>query len=84
MNEDLKPKIRAKIIELARSLGHDARALKDDQEIPGSGLLDSPALMELIIWFEGESGAEIDQDQLTLENFGTVDAMAAYAQKSRG
>ena len=84
MNDDnLKAKIRAKVIELARSLGHDASSLKDDQEIPGSGLLDSPALMELIIWFEGESGAEIDQDELTLENFGTIDAMAAYAQNSK-
>ena len=82
-DDDTKAKIHAKIVELARSLRHDARSLKNDQEIPSSGLLDSPTLMELIIWFEGEFDVEIDQDQLTLENFGTIDAMAAYAQAAQ-
>ena len=83
MNDDLKPKIRAKVIELARGLGHNASALKDDQEIPASGVLDSPALMELIMWFEGETGMEFDQDELTLENFGSIDAMVDYAHRSK-
>jgi acyl carrier protein len=80
---DVRKTIHKKIIELAAQLGHNAKALRDDQEIPGSGLLDSPALMELIIWFENTYEIEIDQDQLTIENFGTIDAMAAYLERAR-
>jgi acyl carrier protein len=80
---DVRKAIHAKIVELAAQLGHNAKGLRDDQQIPSSGYLDSPALMELIIWFENEYGMEIDQDQLTLENFGTIDAMAAYLEQQR-
>ena len=80
---DIRKTIHAKIVELARQLGHDARGLGYGEEIPSRGQLDSPALMELIIWFENEFGLEIDQDQLTMENFGTVNAMASYCEKSR-
>jgi acyl carrier protein len=80
---DIRKTIHAKIIKLARQLGHDARSLRYDQEIPSAGILDSPALMELIMWFENEFGLEVDQDQLTLENFGTIDRMAAYEEKAR-
>jgi acyl carrier protein len=80
---DIRKTIHVKVIELARQLGHDARNLSYDQEIPAGGLLDSPALMELILWFENEFGLEVDQDQLTLENFGTIERMASYAERSR-
>ena len=76
--------IHAKIVELARALGRDARRLAPGDDIPASGLLDSPALMELIIWCETEFGIEIDQDQLTLDNFGTIDAMSAYIKGAKG
>ena len=45
-------------------------------------MLDSPALWELIVWFENEFGLEIEPEQLTVENFGTIDAMASYAEKA--
>ena len=76
--------IHAKIVELVRALGRDARRLAPGDDIPASGLLDSPALMELIIWCETEFGIEIDQDQLTLDNFGTIDAMSAYIKGAKG
>jgi len=75
--------IHAKIVQLAKELGRDARLLRSDEEIPASGVLDSPALMELIVWCETEFGIDIDQDELTLDNFGTVDAMAAYFERAR-
>ena len=39
--------------------------------------------MELIIWCEMTFGFEIDQDQLTMDNFGTINAMAAYVENMR-
>lgn len=82
--DSIRQTIHAKIIELAKAEGRDARALGLDEEIPASGLLDSPALMELIIWCEGEFGMEIDQDQLTLDNFGAINAIAAFVERAKG
>ncbi len=81
--KDIRKTIHSKVVDLARQLGHDARGLRYDQDIPASGKLDSAALMELIMWFEHEFGLELEQDELTLENFGTVDRIAAYAEKPR-
>lgn len=81
--DTVRQAIHAKIVELAGELGHNARGLRADQEIPASGLLDSPALMELIIWCETEFGLQIDQEHLTLDNFGTIDAMARYVESAR-
>jgi D-alanine--poly(phosphoribitol) ligase subunit 2 len=81
--DTIKQTIHAKIVELARGLGRDARGLGSNAEIPASGLLDSAALMELIMWCEMEFGIEIEQEQLTLDNFGSVDAIAAYVEGAR-
>jgi acyl carrier protein len=81
--DTIQQAIHAKILELARELGRDARGLRSDEEIPASGMLDSPALMELIVWCETEFAMEIDQEDLTLDNFGTVNAMAAYVERAR-
>jgi acyl carrier protein len=75
----MKQEIRARVIELAKRLGVDARGLTDSDNIPERAGLDSAAIMELIVWYEQRFGVEVDQDDLTMENFGTVEAMAAYA-----
>ena len=63
--------------------GIDARNLKDSDVIPEIGVLDSAGIMELVIWFEMTFGVTIAQSDFTLENFGTVDAMASYLQQSK-
>jgi D-alanine--poly(phosphoribitol) ligase subunit 2 len=79
--DNVKGAIHAKISELARQLGNDASGLKNDQEIPATGLLDSAGLMELILWFETTYGLSIDEDQITMDNFGTINAMANYLEQ---
>lgn len=81
---DIKTTIHDKVVELAAQLGNNAKGLRDDQEIPASGWLDSAALMELIVWFETEYGLSIDQNEITLENFGSVNAMVAYYERHAG
>jgi D-alanine--poly(phosphoribitol) ligase subunit 2 len=76
-----KQEIRAKIVDLARELGNDARRIKDDEVIPATGLLDSAALMELVIWFETKNSLSIEENEITIENFGTIDAMAASLER---
>lgn len=75
--------IHAKVVEIARQLGKDGSKLRFDEEIPASGLLDSAGLMELMMWFETAYGLSIDQDDLTIANFGTIDAMVAYLERNQ-
>jgi D-alanine--poly(phosphoribitol) ligase subunit 2 len=83
MNE-IKEAIRSKILELARELGRKARNIQDDEEIPATGLLDSAALMELVMWFENTYDLSVDQAEITMENFGTINAIASYWQRHAG
>ncbi len=74
--------IEAKVLELAHALGHNGVRSLDPQElIPDIGWLDSASLMELMLWYETTYGLEIPQQDLNLENFGTVRAMADYLEK---
>ena len=79
---DAKRTIRNRIIELANRRRINARDLKDSDVIPETGVLDSAGIMELVIWFETTFDVTIEQSDLTLENFGTIDAMASYLQRS--
>jgi acyl carrier protein len=74
--------IRAKVAELARRLGARTADLKDDEVIPETGLLDSAAIMELVVWFEMRFDVTIDQADLTIDNFGTINAMVDYLTRS--
>jgi D-alanine--poly(phosphoribitol) ligase subunit 2 len=80
-SSDTKRAIREKIIALARKRGVDATNLQDTDVIPERGGLDSVAILELITWFEMTFDVTIAQPDLTLENFGTIDAMASYLQR---
>ena len=73
--------IRGKVLELARARGVRGGELRDDEVIPETGLLDSAGIMELIVWYETRFDLEIDQDDLTIENFGTVNAMVDYLSR---
>lgn len=81
--ENVKREIHGKIVELAAYLGADARTLKDDEVIPESGVLDSAGIMELVMWYETRYGLSIDQTDLTLDNFGTVQAMADFLTRAQ-
>ena len=73
--------IRAKIIDLARRRGVDASRLLDSDVIPDTGVLDSVGILELITWFEMTFDLTIAQPDLSVENFGTVDAMVRYLER---
>ena len=80
--EAVEKAIHAKVVELARALGKDARSLKTDQVIPQTGLLDSAGLMELMLWIESTYDLEIPQEDFTLDNFGSIHAIVEYLQKA--
>lgn len=81
--EQVRGAIRAKVIELARGLGMDASELTDDEIIPATGYLDSAAILELLVWYETEYDLPLAQDDINIDNLGSVDSMVSFlfAQK---
>lgn len=48
-----------------------------------TGVVDSTAIMEVVVWIEGKFGFDVEIDDITVENFGTVSALVAYIEKHR-
>jgi acyl carrier protein len=74
-----KAEIRAKIRELAPR-GVPAN-LDDEEIIPATGILDSTGILTLVAWFEERFMIELAQDEVNIDNLGTVAAMANFAIK---
>jgi methoxymalonate biosynthesis acyl carrier protein len=58
--------------------GHD---LKNDDDIFALGFTNSLFAMQLVAFVEQEFGIEIDSDDLDLDNFRTVNAIAALVDR---
>jgi D-alanine--poly(phosphoribitol) ligase subunit 2 len=80
---DTKERIHKQVQTLAKGLGRATRVVGDDEELPKSGLLDSASILELILWVENEFDIEIDQSDLSLDNFGTIRKMVQYIEARR-
>lgn len=55
-----------------------------DDSLIGSGLLDSLALLRVILFLQEEFGIGIDDGEVTPENFETVRKIAQYVEGKRG
>ena len=80
----LKDQIRAKVQELAANMGADATGMGDDEIIPATGLLDSAGILELVVWYEAEYDMPLEQDEINIDNLGSIDAMAAFVITKKG
>jgi D-alanine--poly(phosphoribitol) ligase subunit 2 len=82
--DTVKAAIRSKVIELAKALNIDAAALADADIIPAAGYLDSSAILELIVWYEQAYDFPLRQEDINIDNLGSIDAMTDFllARKS--
>lgn len=76
--------IKARVMEIADGLGADASDLQADEVIPATGLIDSAGLLDLIAWFEAAYQIKIPTDEFTIDNLGTMTAMAQYLRRRKG
>ena len=76
--EAVKSAIHSKVIELAKALNIDARGLGDADIIPATGYLDSTALLELVVWYEQTYDFPLKQDEINIDNLGSINAMADF------
>jgi acyl carrier protein len=49
-----------------------------------AGILDSTAVVELVLWLEETFQLEIDPEALTPNNFATLEAMVTFIESQRG
>jgi acyl carrier protein len=54
-----------------------------EQSLVGDGILDSLAMMDLIVWLEQTFKISVDTEDLVPENFATLNAVASYVGKAR-
>ena len=75
MNET-KAKIRAFVSRFFRD--HD---LQDDEDMFASGYVNSMFAMQLVQFVEGEFGITVESEDLEIDNFRTIDAIAALVER---
>ena len=80
MSDDAtRAKIRAFLAEHIR----EADTVTDDDDLFGSGLVNSLFAMQLVMFVESTFGLTVDNEDLDLENFRSIDAIAGLiARKS--
>jgi D-alanine--poly(phosphoribitol) ligase subunit 2 len=76
--------IKNKIIEIADRMGDDASELQNEDIIPATGLIDSAGLLELIAWYEDHYQIRLAQEEITIDNLGTLSTMADFVLRRKG
>jgi acyl carrier protein len=82
--DEIKAALRAKVVELSRALDMDASGVTDDDILPATGLLDSNAILELVVWFETTYDFPIKQEEINIDNLGSINAMADFLLSRKG
>jgi acyl carrier protein len=73
--------VRGRISQIAlRVLSDDVPEFSDTDVLIDAGLLDSPGVIELIIWLEDEFKITIAENEVTFANLGSVTAITAFIE----
>ena len=59
----------------------DIEGIEANDELLGSGMLDSLASAQLMVFIEETYAIKLDPDDLTFENFNTLDALSAMVAR---
>jgi acyl carrier protein len=82
--QTIRNAIRAKVIDLARGLNIDASGVDDADIIPATGFLDSTAILELVVWYEATYGLSLKQEEINVDNLGSINAMTEFLLIRKG
>jgi len=80
---EIMNRIREKVIELARQIGTDASQVGDEEILPATGLLDSAGILGLVVWYEEAFGMHLEQEEINIDNLGSIASMADYVLKRK-
>lgn len=62
----------------------EAGQLPHDEDLLAAELIDSLAITELVSFLEAEFAIKVEDEDLTPENFRTVDSIAAFVTRKGG
>ena len=82
--ESIEAAIKAKVVEIAAEMGDDASELGIEEIIPATGLIDSTGLLELIAWYEKTYQIPLAQEEINIDNLGTLARMAEFVLRKKG
>ena len=72
-----------KIIELSERCGNNASSLKDNENIHQHGYLDSAGIIELVIWIENHFRVVVYDEDITIDNLGSVNSIANFVSEKK-
>jgi acyl carrier protein len=64
--------------------GSSVDAIDHDEDLLGTGVIDSHGLLQLVTFLRGRYGIEVAEEALTPENFQTIAAIDAFVQREQG
>ncbi len=79
--DDLKPQIREFLSELLPA--GKMSTLSDDTPLRTGGLIDSLGVLRLVSFVEEKFGIEVDAYDAGVQNFDTVNLIAAFLERKR-
>jgi len=81
--ENIKDELRQHILEEFLP-GEKASNLKDDTPLRTSGILDSVATLQMVTFVEERYGIQVEAHEASVENFDTIDGIAALVESKKG
>lgn len=63
---------------------HPDVELADDEDLLTRGLVDSLGFVELVEEVQARYSVEVEDLEITEQNFGSIDAIVAYVERKRG
>ena len=79
MDAPVKQQIREFIERYVRHRGFD-----DDVDIFALGFVNSMFAMQLVLFVEGDFGIKVEDEDLEIDNFKSVNAIANLVERKRG
>jgi acyl carrier protein len=64
--------------------GSAVESVDHDEDLLGSGVVDSHGLMQLVGFLRERYGVAVSDEALTPENFHTIAAIEAFVERERG
>ena len=84
MPTDIHKLLLAEISALAiESIGQEIK-LKYDNKILEDGTLDSPSVIKLVLFIEKKYKITIEQDELDIDNFGSINQIVKFITNKKG
>lgn len=72
--DNIREQIHAHVISLAKQIGHDGE-VADDESLVASGLIDSFAVMQLVVFMERTFGINFADEFFDQNRFDTIDSL---------